>query len=118
MQDVERVARAIARADARDGREEVLLDGESYRSLARKLATATISAMTPDTAPSHALPLHKFEAINYIKDEHDLEAYAEEQREQGWNDAIEAAAEAMEQRVGDEWLRAAQVIRQLKKPSP
>jgi hypothetical protein len=55
-------------------------------------------AMTPCTATSHGIPLRKFEAINYIKDEHDLEAYAEECREQGWNAAIEAAAEACENR--------------------
>jgi len=47
-----------------------------------------------DAVAKGALPLRKFQAINYIKDDADLKAYAEVHRQAGWNEAIEAAWQA------------------------
>ena len=98
MQDVERVAEKLKYTLQNDIGMSVRV-GDLTPSQLSKLAAA-ISAMTPDTALSHAL--HAGEDVGYVR---------------GWNAAIEAAADTLEQRVGDEWLRAAQVISQLNKPT-
>jgi hypothetical protein len=78
MQDVERVARAICAddPDIRMGDAEGVVQQRvnvEWKNYTRQ-ATAAISAMSPDTALSHAL--HAGEDVGYVR---------------GWNAAIEAA---------------------------
>jgi hypothetical protein len=75
MQDVERVARAIYKADWPSEVHATWAEtAEDMRQRYRVMATAAISAMSPDTALSHAL--HAGEDVGYVR---------------GWNAAIEAA---------------------------